>query len=102
MASAALVGRLTSNSPQAQVKRANTQRRNALAQHSWTASMQPAWLTNRVYAERIQPALARTSASAIAKQIGISRWYAGHIRKGYRPHPRHWLALAQLVAVTNT
>jgi len=28
-----------------------------------------------------------------------SRWYAGRIREGYRPHPRHWPALAELVGV---
>jgi hypothetical protein len=41
--------------------------------------------------------LARMSTSAIASKIGVSRWYASRIRKGYRPHPRHWQALAQLV-----
>jgi hypothetical protein len=35
-------------------------------------------------------------APAIARQISVSRWYAGRIREGYRPHPRHWQALAQL------
>jgi hypothetical protein len=58
--------------------------------------MQPAWLTEQVFSEKIQPALAQTSASAIAKRIGVSRWYAGRIREGYRPHPRHWLALARI------
>jgi hypothetical protein len=37
------------------------------------------------------------SSSAIASRIGVSRWYAGRIRQGYRPHPRHWQALARLV-----
>jgi hypothetical protein len=35
----------------------------------------------------------------IASRIGVSRWYAGRIREDYRPHPRHWQALAQLVGV---
>jgi hypothetical protein len=39
------------------------------------------------------------SSSAIASRIGVSRWYAGRIREGYRPHPRHWLALAELIGV---
>jgi hypothetical protein len=39
------------------------------------------------------------SSSAIASQIGVSRWYAGRIRQGYVPHPRHWQALATLVDV---
>jgi hypothetical protein len=93
---AARVGRQTANSPEAQLKRANTQRQNALAQHAWKPSDQPAWLTEKFYAERIQPLLASLSASVIARQISVSRWYAGRIREGYRPHPRHWQALARL------
>jgi hypothetical protein len=63
--------------------------------------MQPEWLTERVFSEKIQPALAKASASAIAKRIGVSRWYAGRIREGYRPHPRHWEALVELVKISN-
>ena len=100
MLDAARLGRQTANSPNAQLKRANTQRKNALAQHEWKPSDQPAWLTEKLYAEKVQPLLAPMSASAIARQISVSRWYAGRIREGYRPHPRHWLALAQLVGVS--
>jgi hypothetical protein len=39
-------------------------------------------------------------ASAIARTISVSRWYAGRIREGYRPHPRLWQALAGLVGVS--
>jgi hypothetical protein len=39
-----------------------------------------------------------TATSTIASRIGVSRWYAGRIREGYRPHARHWQKLAQLVA----
>ena len=99
MLDAAHIGRQTANSPEAQVKRANTQRENAVAQHSWKPSDQPTWLTEKFYAEKVQPLLAPMSASAIARQISVSRWYAGRIREGYRPHPRHWQALAELVGV---
>jgi hypothetical protein len=71
-----------------------------LAQHAWKSSDQPAWLTERFYAERIQPLLASLSASAIARHISVSRWYAGRIREGYRPHPRHWRVLAELANVS--
>jgi hypothetical protein len=67
---------------------------------SWTASSQPAWSTEDVYSLKIQPLLAGVSTSAIASKIGVSRWYAGRIRQGYRPHPRHWQALAELVGVS--
>jgi CRISPR-associated endonuclease Cas1 len=97
MLDAAKIGRQTANSSEAQLKRATTQRKNALAQHAWKSSDQPAWLTEKFYSENIQPILAAMSASAIARQISVSRWYAGRIREGYRPHPRHWEALAGLV-----
>jgi len=93
---AARVGPQTANGPKAQLKRADTQRRNALAQHAWNPSDQPAWLTETFYAEKIQPLLVSLSASVIARHISVSRWYAGRLREGYRPHPRHWQALAEL------
>jgi hypothetical protein len=97
MVEAARIGRQTANNPEARVKRANTQRKNALAQHAWKSSDQPAWLTDKYYSEKVQPVLATMSASAIARRISVSRWYAGRIREGYRPHQRHWEALAKLV-----
>jgi hypothetical protein len=63
------VGRQTANSPEAQLKRAHTQRQNALAQHAWKPSDQPTWVTERFYAEKIQPLLAPLSASVIARQV---------------------------------
>ena len=100
MLDAARIGRQTANGPEAQLKRADTQRKNALAQHAWKSSDQPAWLTDTFYSEKVQPVITAMSASAIARQISVSRWYAGRIREGYRPHPRHWLALAKLASVS--
>jgi len=100
MVAAALIGRQTAHSPEAQLKRANTQRKNALAQHAWKPSDQPVWLTEKFYMTKIQPVLASMSASAIARQISVSRLYAGRIREGYRPHPRHWQAVARLAGVS--
>jgi hypothetical protein len=100
LANVARVGRQTANGPQAQLKRANTQRQNALAQPAWEPSDQPAWLTEKFYSQQIQPLLASMSASAIARHISVSRWYAGRLREGYRPHTRHWRALAELVGVS--
>jgi hypothetical protein len=100
MVAAALIGRQTAHSPEAQLKRANTQRKNALAQHAWKLSENPPWLTDKFYSANVQPLLAAMSSSAIARQISVSRWYAGRIREGYRPHPRHWQALAELAGVS--
>jgi CRISPR-associated endonuclease Cas1 len=99
MLDAARIGRLVAHTPEARARQANTQRQHAKARSLWTENSQPAWLTAEVYSERIQPLLADMSSSTIASRIGVSRWYAGRIRKGYRPHPRHWEALAKLVGV---
>jgi CRISPR-associated endonuclease Cas1 len=100
MLDAARVGRLTANGPEAQAKRAIKARKNALARHAWKESGQPAWLTPELFAQKIQPLLSTVSMSAIRSSIGVSKWYASKIRQGYRPHGRHWLALAELAGVT--
>jgi CRISPR-associated endonuclease Cas1 len=96
MLDAAQIGRQTANGPAAQLKRSIKARKNAIAQHSWNPSQQPIWLTDKFYSEKVQPVIAAMSASVIARQISVSRWYAGRIREGYRPHKRHWQALAKL------
>jgi hypothetical protein len=99
MTDVARIGRQTANTPEARKKHAITARKNALAQHAWDPTKRPEWLTEKFYAERVQPLLPATSASTIARQISVSRWYAGRIREGYRPHQRHWQALARLAGV---
>jgi len=86
--------------PEARAKHAASSRRQTSACWNWDASTQPGWLTAEFYTEKIQPRLAEISGGAIASRIGVSRWYAGRIREGYRPHPRHWQALARLVGVS--
>ena len=44
--------------------------------------------------------LAPMTNKAVASAIGVSKAFAGRIRRGYRPHPRHWLALAKLVGIS--
>ena len=97
--SVASLGRIAARSPEARAKHAATRRRHAKACSEWDASTQPAWITDQVYTEQIQPQLSQVSTSAIASRIGVSRWYAGRIRQGYRPHPRHWQALAKLAGI---
>jgi hypothetical protein len=96
----ARVGRIAGHTSEAIAKEAATHRKHAQARAAWNPAKQPTWLTEQVFSEKIQPVLAQASATAIAKVIGISRWYAGRIREGYRPHPRHWQALAGLVGVS--
>jgi CRISPR-associated endonuclease Cas1 len=99
MRDTARIGRLTANGPEAQAKRAVKARKNALARHSWKASDQPAWLTQELFEKEVRPLLAKVSTSAIRCSIGVSRWYASKIRQGYRPHARHWRALAELAGL---
>jgi hypothetical protein len=101
-APASRIGRLTANGPEAQAKRAIKARNNAVAQHSWKASDQPAWLTQELFEQKIRPVLANVPMYVIQSSIGVSKWYASKIRQGYRPHPRNWLALARLVGVDET
>ena len=100
IADAARLGRLAARAPSALTKQAASQRRHANARSSWDKSSQPAWLTCEAFSQRIQPLLAGISTSVIRSRIGVSRWYASRIRQGYRPHPRHWEALAELAGVS--
>ncbi|HWY56907.1 MAG TPA: CRISPR-associated endonuclease Cas1 [Terriglobales bacterium] len=99
LAAAARLGRVAARTPEAIAKESRTQRLHAAARSSWAASSQPTWLTAEFYSGRIRPVLAAMSTSAIARRIGVSRWYAGRIRNGDSPHPRHWQALAELAGI---
>jgi CRISPR-associated endonuclease Cas1 len=101
LASAGRLGRVAARNAQSRAKHSVSRLRHAQACSEWNASSQPEWLTAKLYSDKIQPLLVQASASAIAKQIGVSRWYAGRIREGYRPHPRHWQALGDLVGVSS-
>ena len=96
---AARIGRVAARSPEARAKHAASRQRHAQACSAWDPSTQPDWLTSEVFSKQIQPLLANIPTSAIRSRIGVSRWYAGRIRQGYPPHPRHWQALATLVGV---
>ncbi len=102
LASAAKLGRVAAQRPEARAKHAASRKRNAQAQSAWDESSQPAWLAPELFSRKIQPLLARVSTSVIRSRIRVSRWYASRIRQGYRPHPRHWEALAKLVGVSPT
>lgn len=99
LTSVSKLGRIAARSPEARAKHIASHLRHTKANSAWDSSKQPAWLTDQLFSEKIQPLLAEVRPSAIAKQIGVSRWYAGRIREGYQPHPRHRRALARLVGV---
>jgi hypothetical protein len=93
------LGRISSHAPDAEAKRAATQQINTKAVRNWKSSDQLTWLTENFYIEKVQPILASTPNSSITKLLNVSRGYAGNIRKGRIPHPRHWQALAELAGL---
>jgi hypothetical protein len=93
-------GREASHTPEAEGRRGETQSRQAAARLNWRASDQPAWLDEKTYREKIQPRFGEITVPIISSALGVSKPYATDIRAGRRiPHPRHWLALAQLVGM---
>ncbi len=98
---AAKVGRVAGHSPKAWALQAEKQRRHVAAKRAWKASSLPPWLDEETYLRRIQPRLTGVTIPVISSAFGVSNPYAADIRAGrHRPHPRHWLALAQLVGVS--
>jgi CRISPR-associated endonuclease Cas1 len=96
----ARIGRIAARKPDARAKHVASRRQHAVACSKWNESKQPAWLTSELFSQRIQPLLAKIPTAAIRARIDVSRWYSGKIRQGYRPHPRHWEALAELVGIS--
>jgi CRISPR-associated endonuclease Cas1 len=97
---ASALGRAAAHTPEARAKEGQKQRQHAEARGTWKPSNQPAWLTAKVFSSEIKPLLTKFSNSVIASRIGVSRWYAGRIRKGDSPHPRHWQGLAEMVGIS--
>lgn len=94
-------GRVAAQAPEAQARRAETQRRNATAQHAWTRSDHPPLLNEETYRREIQPRLLSVTVPALMAALKVCESYAADIRAGRRrPHPRHWQGLAQLVGVS--
>jgi hypothetical protein len=103
MREVAAKGRLVAHTPQAQARRVAARRLNARAEAAWKSSDQPAWLTERVYLQEIQPRLAKITAARVSAAIQVSKPYAADIRAGRRrPHQRHWQILATLVGVCDS
>jgi CRISPR-associated endonuclease Cas1 len=97
---AAKLGRLTTHTPEAQARRAETQRRQNAALKAWNPADKPDWLDEKFYREEIQSRLSTILVPTIKAALLVSEPYALRIRTGRCiPHPRHWLALARLVGV---
>jgi CRISPR-associated protein Cas1 len=96
------LGQIATHRPEAEVLRAKTQREQIAARKAWEGSHESELISEQTYSQDIQPRLAEFTNSAIASALRVSKPYAAEIRKGRRrPHPRHWLVLAQLVDVSH-
>jgi CRISPR-associated endonuclease Cas1 len=96
---AAEKGREASHASQAERKRGDNRRRQAAAIRAWRPSDLPAWLNKETFLRTVQPGLPDITVPSIRAALGVSKSYATNIRAGRRlPHPRHWQALAHLVA----
>jgi CRISPR-associated endonuclease Cas1 len=80
-----------------QALRSGTQRRQAAALKEWNPSDNPEWLTEKFYRDKIVSRLQAVAVQTIVSALAVSNPYAANIRSGKTiPHPRHWLALANL------
>jgi CRISPR-associated endonuclease Cas1 len=97
----AKAGRVAAQNPKSRKKHSETQRRHEAAKRAWRSSPKPVWPYESTYLQQIQPRLTGITISALASTLGVSEPYAAYIRAGrHRPHPRHWLALAELANVS--
>src|SRR5260370_32350367 len=91
------LGRIATVNARAQALRSATQRRQAAALKAWNPSNKPKWLDEQFYREKIIPRLKTITVPKIVSILSVSEPYATNIRAGRTiPHPRHWLALANL------
>ena len=94
-------GTLAAHSAEARATVLQSRRRHAAAMSAWDPTTLPDWLNADGFVQKIQPMLADVTTSAISTALGVSWVYASHIRTGLkRPHPRHWVKLAELVGVS--
>jgi CRISPR-associated endonuclease Cas1 len=99
---AGALGRLNTHNPQAQARRAETQRRHNAAIKAWNPADKPSWLDEKVYRERIQPLLSKVRVPTLMSALSISEPYALRIRSGKCiPHPRHWTPLGRICGVSD-
>jgi CRISPR-associated endonuclease Cas1 len=93
-------GTVAAHSAKAKALASQSRRRHAAGISAWDPSTLPDWLNAESFMQKVQPLLANVTTSAIATALGVSWVYASKIRTGgKRPHPRHWMKLAELVGV---
>ena len=93
----AKLGRIATHGAIAAARRSASQAKQAKALRKWDPNDLPKWLDEDFYRREILPRLATFAVKKIRLAIDVSHPYATLIKRGERiPHPRHWLALAEL------
>jgi CRISPR-associated endonuclease Cas1 len=93
----AQLGRIATHSALAEARRSASQTKQAAALRNWDPSSLPKWLDEYLYRREILPRLSRFTVKSIRLKLCISHPYATLIKRGQSiPHPRHWMALAEL------
>ncbi len=93
----AKLGRIATHSPTAEARRAATHAKQVEALRRWNPSELPKWLDEDFFRREILPRLPELTTRKIRMAIDVSHPYATLIKRGSKiPHPRHWLALANL------
>jgi CRISPR-associated endonuclease Cas1 len=101
MAQVALIGHARPKTQRVKARISKTISDHAVANTWWDPKNLPGWLTEEFYVHKIQPLLRSKKVREIAEVMHVSHAYAAFIRSGRRrPHPRHWLVLAELVSIT--
>jgi CRISPR-associated protein Cas1 len=94
-------GRVVAQSKKSQAKRSLSQTKHEAAKREWRSLPKSGWPDEKAYLGEIQPRLPSVAISALSSALGICESYAADIRAGRRrPHPRHWVALAELTKLT--
>ena len=83
----AIQGKAHFANPDARAKHVASRRRQLM--HAGHGTHRPSQIGLRARCS-LQPQLANIPTSAIRSRIGVSRWYAGRIRQGYRPVPQYF------------
>lgn len=103
MAQVALMGHARAKTQRTKVRISKAISDHAVANTWWDSSSLPEWLNEERYLQTIQPLLRAKKVREIAEAMQVSKPYAAFIRSGRRrPHPRHWEALARMVAVSGS
>ena len=96
----AKLGQIATHSAIAEARRSATHAKHVEALRKWNPSDLPGWLDEDTYRREVLRRLAKFTVKSIRVKLAVSHPYATLIKRGVSiPHPRHWLALAELTGI---